>query len=90
MKREEIELYAKDVPEWRVSADGKKITRTFEFKDFKGAMAFANAIAMIAEEQGHHPDLLVKYGEVTAELSTHTVGGLTANDFIMAAKIDKI
>ncbi|MBU6231963.1 4a-hydroxytetrahydrobiopterin dehydratase [Patescibacteria group bacterium] len=90
MKAEEAALYLKDVPEWRASANFKRISREFEFKDFKEALAFVNKVGDIAEEQGHHPDIDFTYGKAVIELSTHAVGGLTPNDFILAAKIDKI
>ncbi len=90
MQKDQIYLYAKDVPEWKVAPDQKKISRAFKFKDFKTALEFVNKIGALADEQGHHPDVLLSYGKVVVELSTHAVGGLTENDFIMAAKIDGI
>ncbi|MDE1941106.1 MAG: 4a-hydroxytetrahydrobiopterin dehydratase [Patescibacteria group bacterium] len=87
---EEAAFYSKDVPEWHVAAGGGKISRAFRFKDFKGAMAFANKVAALAEEEGHHPDMIIKYGEADIELWTHAVGGLSVNDFILAAKIDRL
>ncbi len=74
------------IPDWTI--EDKAIRRTFEFKDFMQAMDFANGIARIAEEQNHHPDLHISWGKVGVELSTHKIGGLSENDFIMAAKID--
>jgi len=67
---------------------GGKIKKDFKFKDFKEAMAFVNKVAEIAENEGHHPDIHVFYDKVEIELWTHAVGGLSENDFIMAAKID--
>ena len=75
---------------WSLSVDSKNISRQFTFKNFKDAMAFANNIADIAETEGHHPDLSVGWGRVGVELSTHAIGGLSENDFILAAKIDVI
>lgn len=72
---------------WSV-IDGKKIRRDFTHKDFKEAMAFVNRIAAIAESEGHHPDIHIFYNKVSVELWTHAIGGLSENDFIMAAKID--
>lgn len=80
----------KETPEWKVSGDIKKISRSFSFKNFAQALAFANKVGAIAEEEGHHPDLHVEWGRVTVELSTHSIGGLSVNDFILAAKIDEI
>lgn len=75
--------------DWEVVTN-KKIKKEFKFKDFKEAMAFVNNIAEIAEAEGHHPDIYIFYNRVNIELRTHAVNGLSENDFIMAAKIDKI
>lgn len=72
---------------WRVE-EGKKIERKFKFKDFKEAMDFVNKVAAIAEEQGHHPDMEISYNKVEIELTTHAIGGLSTNDFIIASKIE--
>jgi 4a-hydroxytetrahydrobiopterin dehydratase len=74
---------------WRIEA-GKKLVKSFRFGDWKEAMAFANQISGLAEAEGHHPDLLVSWGRVRVELTTHVAGGLTENDFVLAARIDKI
>ncbi|OGE88483.1 MAG: 4a-hydroxytetrahydrobiopterin dehydratase [Candidatus Doudnabacteria bacterium RIFCSPHIGHO2_01_FULL_50_11] len=75
---------------WEQRDGGRKIYRAFKFKDFAGAMRFANQIATIAEQEGHHPDLHVAWGKVGVELWTHVIGGLTENDFILAAKIEEL
>ena len=75
-------------PNWEV--EEKRIHRTFTFGNFVEAMAFANRIADVAEEENHHPDLHISWGKVVVELSTHKIGGLSENDFILAAKIDKL
>lgn len=72
---------------WEV-VDNKKIRKSFPFENFKRGMAFAQELALWAEEENHHPDICIHYTNVEVELSTHDVGGLTLNDFIMAAKID--
>lgn len=72
---------------WKVE-EGKKIERMFKFKDFKEAMAFVNEVADIAEEQGHHPEMEISYNKVEIELTTHAIGGLSVNDFILASKIE--
>ena len=82
--------YLAMTPQWSLSPEGKKIFRNFEFKDIKENMRFVNEIARIAEEEGHHPDLHLFYNKLLVELSTHNIGGLSENDFILAAKIDKI
>lgn len=83
------------VPKWiLLRNDGTtlvhKIRRQFIFKDFKEAIAFVNKIAQIADQEGHHPDIYIFYNKVQLELFTHAVGGLSENDFIMAAKIDTL
>lgn len=90
LTREEAEKYLHDMPGWMLWPDGKTISKSFKFKDFKSAFAFAGSVAAIAEEENHHPDLLVSWGRVEIELSTHAIGGLSENDFIVAAKIDAI
>lgn len=74
--------------DWELKED--KIEREFKFKDFKEAMVFVNKVAEIAEGEGHHPDMEIKYNKVEIELSTHAIHGLSENDFIVAAKIDKL
>ena len=87
--REQIEHYLKEAPEWGV-VDGK-IEREFVFKDFKEAMVFVNGVGQLAEREGHHPDILIHgYKKIKITLSTHSIGGLSENDFILAAKIDKL
>jgi 4a-hydroxytetrahydrobiopterin dehydratase len=67
---------------------GSKISKEFKFKDFIGAINFVNNVAEIAESEGHHPDIKINYNKVLLELSTHAIGGLSENDFILAAKIN--
>ena len=66
------------------------IRRMFTFKDFKTAMIFVNKVAELANAEDHHPDIKIVYSKVQLDLFTHAVGGLSENDFIMAAKIDRI
>ena len=70
--------------------DEHQITRKFTFPDFQQALDFVNRVGAVAEEQGHHPDILLTWGKVEITLWTHAVNGLTESDFIMAAKIDRI
>lgn len=87
---EEIQKYLPELGgKWEI-LDNKKIKREFTFKYFKEAIAFVNKIADIAEREGHHPDISIFYNRVGIELSTHAIGGLSENDFILAAKIDTI
>lgn len=86
----EKELH-KEIPQWLLLRDGThRLRRQFKFKDFKEAIAFVNKIAGVAEEEGHHPDIYIFYNKVQVDLYTHAVGGLSENDFIMAAKIDAL
>ncbi|MDP2735378.1 MAG: 4a-hydroxytetrahydrobiopterin dehydratase [bacterium] len=91
LKGQEIQGYLSQLTgEWEV-ADGKSIRRQFKFKDFKEALDFINKVGGIAEEEGHHPDMnLHGYNRVDVELSTHAIKGLSENDFILAAKIEKL
>ncbi len=68
----------------------KRIYADFKFKNFKEALSFVNKIGEIAESENHHPDIFLTYGKVKVELWTHAIGGLSENDFILAAKIDEI
>ncbi len=68
--------------------DAKKISKEYKFKDFIGAVNFVNKVAEIAESEGHHPDIHINYNKVLLELWTHAIGGLSENDFIVAAKVD--
>lgn len=89
--KEQIDAHLAAVPEWKLTDDGKMIRRKYKFKDFVSAMSFLQKVAILAEDEGHHPDLhLTGYKNVAIELSTHAIGGLSANDFIVAAKIDKL
>ena len=74
----------------RDEAGGARIGRRFAFKDFVAAMAFLDKMAVIAEAEGHHPDFCVHYDKVDVTLWTHSVGGLSENDFILAAKISPL
>ncbi len=84
----EIKQDLKRVPEW--DHEKKQIERTFEFDDFTQAIDFVNAVAEIAEEEEHHPDIDLRYNKVRLVLSTHSKGGLTARDFDVAERIDTL
>jgi 4a-hydroxytetrahydrobiopterin dehydratase len=90
LNRIEAEVLLKQVAGWTLSGDARWLSKEFKFKNFKEAMVFANTITDIAESEGHHPDLQVSWGKVVVELTTHAIKGLSENDFILAAKIDKI
>jgi 4a-hydroxytetrahydrobiopterin dehydratase len=83
-----IKNLLKQLPKgWKV-VDNKKIRKQFSFKSYPETIAFVNKTALIAQDEGHHPDLEVHYSEVVVELSTHSIDGLSENDFILAAKLD--
>ena len=90
MTEEEANKYLSETLGWKLADDKKSISRNFEFKDFKGSMEFVNKVADIANAEGHHPDISIFYNKVKLELSTHAVGGLSENDFILAAKINQL
>ena len=75
-------------PHWRIEND--RLEREFKFPDFASALAFANRIGSLAEEEHHHPDIHLAWGQVGLSLWTHTCMGLSENDFILAAKIDRL
>lgn len=78
------------VPEWALAEDGEALTRTFRFEDYYRTIAFVNALAYIANRENHHPDLSVHYDRCVVRFSTHDAGGLTENDFICAARTDRL
>lgn len=82
--------YLEQVKDWKL-IDDKSIEKIFSFKDFKEAMTFVNEVADVAEFEGHHPNILIfGWNKVKISLSTHAIGGLSENDFILASKIDQI
>ncbi len=79
------------LPQWEYVAGPDRIRRTWKVRNFLSAMEFFQKVSVIAEEQAHHPDLhLVQYRNVTVEIWTHAIQGLSLNDFILAARIDRI
>jgi len=82
--------YLKTLPDWQLTADGRRIERRFGFKTFAQALAFVNEVGRVAEAEGHHPDIQLGWGYATISLQTHKIGGLHENDFIIAAKIDAL
>ena len=75
---------------WSVDGDGKSISKEYHFSDFVHALSFVNQVGDVAEGEGHHPDIAIWYNRVRLTLTTHSQGGLTENDFIVASKIDTI
>jgi 4a-hydroxytetrahydrobiopterin dehydratase len=90
MTREQAGDLMEHVPGWELAEDGKTLSRTYTFKDFKDALAFTNLIGELAESEGHHPVITLSWGEVVVSLSTHSIGGLAENDFILAAKTNEL
>jgi 4a-hydroxytetrahydrobiopterin dehydratase len=89
LKGNDLDALHKIVPAWSV-VNQHHITRAFAFPDFKQALGFVNRVGALAEEQGHHPDILLTWGKAEVTLWTHKGDGLTESDFIMAAKIDRL
>ncbi|HEY7154647.1 MAG TPA: 4a-hydroxytetrahydrobiopterin dehydratase [Gemmataceae bacterium] len=91
LNAEQVREYLAAVTRWRPSDEGRRIRREWRVKDFPTALDFFARVGQVAETEDHHPDLhLTGYRNVAIELSTHAVGGLTENDFILAAKIDQL
>ncbi len=87
----ELNGYMSQLPgSWSAAEGGKKIRKEFQFRDFKEAIGFVDKLARLAEEEGHHPDIYIFYNRVVVELWTHAIGGLSENDFILAAKAEKL
>jgi 4a-hydroxytetrahydrobiopterin dehydratase len=89
----EIHKYQKKVDGWNIINEKKKIfflEKKFEFKNFKDSQNFINQVGNIAEEEGHHPDIEFGWGYAKIKITTHAIEGLSENDFILAAKIDKM
>ena len=90
MSKADAERLLFEVEGWDMDAKAKVISKEFQFKDFDKAMDFVNTVADIAEQEGHHPDITILYNKVQLKLSTHSIKGLSENDFILAAKINSI
>jgi len=92
LDRDHAEALLNELRRWGlVERDGKDwLAKTFKFKGFMPGVVLVNRIAELAEQEGHHPDLELSYGSLLVRLLTHAAGGLTRNDFILAAKIDRI
>jgi 4a-hydroxytetrahydrobiopterin dehydratase len=87
----EAERLLTEVPGWSLVAGGERIRKEWTVRHFRDAMAFFQRVAWLAEDEGHHPDLhLVGFRHVAIEIWTHAIGGLSENDFILAAKIDRL
>ena len=92
LPRAEVERLLPQLSGWSVGHEGShdRLTKTYRFQGFMPGVELVDAIARIAEAEGHHPDLHLTYGSLAVELWTHAAGGLSENDFVLAAKIDRI
>jgi 4a-hydroxytetrahydrobiopterin dehydratase len=89
LSEEDAAGLAADVPEWQREGN-QKLRREFSFPNFRDAFGFVARVALVAESEGHHPDIELGWGRATFDLTTHAASGLTRNDFVMAAKIDRL
>ena len=89
LKGSALSDFRQQVPEWQV-VDEHHLIRAYKFPDFRSALAFVNKVGELAEQQGHHPDILLAWGKVEITIWTHAVNGLTESDFILAAKIQRL
>ena len=89
LKGEELKSLTRQVHGWKVIEE-HHIEKSYDFSDFVSALEFVKAVGAVAEEQGHHPDILLRWGKVTVTIWTHKIDGLTESDFILAAKLDEI
>lgn len=90
LEGEAVKNYMKEISQGWYEVEGKKIRRKFKLTDFKENITFVNHIAELAEEEGHHPDLCIFWNILEVTIWTHAIGGLSENDFILAAKIDEM
>lgn len=90
LKREEAERFHVQSPDWQVVDDARRIERRFSFRNFRDALGFVQTVGEIAESEGHHPDIKFGWGYAMISLQTKMIKGLHENDFIMAAKIDRV
>ena len=91
LSAEQVKQHLAALPDWKLTADGKRIRREWRVKDFMAGLDFFNMVGRVAEEEDHHPDLhLVGYRNLAIEIWTHAINGVSENDFILAAKIDRL
>jgi 4a-hydroxytetrahydrobiopterin dehydratase len=90
LPQEEAEAFLVQAPQWHLLDDARRIERTFRFGNFRKALAFVEQVGELAETESHHPDISFGWGYATVSLQTKKIKGLHENDFIMAAKIDRL
>ena len=88
LSSDEVSALLQQIEGWQLL--GKQISKTYTFKNYYQTMAFVNAVAWVSHREDHHPDMTVGYNQCVVAYSTHAIGGLSENDFICAAKIDKL
>jgi 4a-hydroxytetrahydrobiopterin dehydratase len=88
LSRREAQELAREVPNWKLV--DSRLEEDFSFKDFNETMSFVNRVAQVAQQEDHHPDIEISYNKVHLTLSTHKIGGLSRNDFVVAAKIQRL
>ncbi len=88
LSAEEIKPLARELPDWQI-IENHHLQRSYTFPDFQSALDFTNRVGAVAEQEDHHPDILLSWGKVALTIWTHKVNGLTENDFILAAKADE-
>ena len=87
---DQVEAHHRQTPQWAIRDEARRIERTYKFRNFAEAFGFVRQVADLAEAEGHHPDISFGWGYVTVSLQTKKIKGLHENDFIMAAKLDRI
>lgn len=87
---EMVKSYLDEVREWHLGNENKAIIRQFSFKNYYHTIAFVNAIAYMSHSENHHPDMEISYNRCKISYTTHAIGGLSENDFICAAKVNKL
>ena len=90
LDKQAIDTYAQELDKWVLSENKNTLEKKFEFNNFSQALEFTNEVGRLAEQENHHPDIYLSWGKVIIMLSTHDCGGLSLNDFILAAKIDRL
>jgi 4a-hydroxytetrahydrobiopterin dehydratase len=90
LTHEQAEGFHAQAPDWELLDDDHRIQRSFRFRNFRDSLAFVQEVGELAEAEGHHPDIGFGWGHATVSLQTKKIKGLHENDFIMAAKIDRI
>lgn len=85
---DELVAHVRNLPGWSVA--GESLARTFAFDSYPATLAFVNAVAFLAQHEDHHPDLVVRFAECQVRFTTHDAGGITLNDVICAAKIERL